>query len=214
MFCQISRIEKYQALFVEEGGLTLLLAMLDRRSEADITDRCAETFVNLSLTKKNQREIASSGIAFQFPKILGGENVSTKSRAFCLMMIGNLLSAGYLHDKIATVETVNSILKMLDPAAARQFMAVSFVISQIIHAKNSLDLVIECGGVVAMCKQLNAISIIGRDIIENPAKYEDQDGTSPSTLLMVLRDGLSYIWGILANITLDQDHKALINLIF
>ena len=94
IFANISRVEKYTGLFVEEGALTILLDILTNREEPDIVDNCTETFVNLSLNRKNQREIASSGVSFQFPKILGGENVSVQAQSYCLMMIGNLLSAG------------------------------------------------------------------------------------------------------------------------
>ena len=94
LFNNLSRISSYTGLLCEEGLLPLLLAMLASRNESEITERCTESFVNLSMNRKNQREISSSGIVSHFSKILAGDEVSSLTRSYALLMVGNLLSAG------------------------------------------------------------------------------------------------------------------------
>ena len=170
--------------------------MLSSRSEPEVTDCCTEAFVLLSLNRKNQREIAYSGVAAHFPKILGGANVSSVSRAYCLLMIGNLLSAGFFRDKMGHPDTVTTILNMLDPSVPRQFVAVAYCLSQIAGTQ-AVAVIVQCGAIQRMTLLLNVVEETQKKIRGNPFLYETLEETSP---LAVLKEGLAYVWGLLTNL--------------
>ena len=63
-------------------------------------------------------------------KILSLED-SPLSRAYTLLMVGNLLSSGFLHDKIARTDIIEAILKMLTPKQPKQFVQTFFLAPQL-----------------------------------------------------------------------------------
>jgi hypothetical protein len=102
--------------------------------------------MNLSMSRKNRREIASSGISVHLDRIfVVGE---PETRAHLLRMVGNLLNSGFFHDKIARDETITNILdNMLDPNQAQQFTAVSYCISQLAQLETSAQVLVRCEAV-------------------------------------------------------------------
>ena len=90
----------------------------------------AESFVNLSMSKKNRREIAGSGIAMYLDKIFVYGNPEAKSHV--LRMIGNLLSSNLFHDRISREDTLSSLLNnLLDPKVQDQFSGVAYCLAQV-----------------------------------------------------------------------------------
>ena len=90
----------------------------------------AEGFVNLSMSKKNRREISGCGVSQYLDRIfvMG----SPEAKAHILRMIGNLLSSNLFHDRIAREDTLTSMLNnLLDPTEPAQFSGVSFCLSQL-----------------------------------------------------------------------------------
>eukprot|EP00605_Chrysophyceae_sp_TOSAG23-4_P002036 GSChrysophyteH1.ASY1.ANO1.2255.1 assembled CDS len=108
--------------------------------------RISEGFVNLSCTRKNRREISSSGIAAHLDKVF---NVGTpQMRAYILSMVGNLLVSGFFHDKIARDDAINPMLTdMFDPAQTAQFTAVSYVIAQLAQVETSSAVMVRCNAI-------------------------------------------------------------------
>ena len=67
-------------------------------------------------------------------------------RAHILSMIGNLLSSGFFHDKIARDDAIKPMLgDMLNLKTPDQFTAVSFVISQLAQVGTSATVMVKCG---------------------------------------------------------------------
>ncbi len=95
------------------------------------------------MVKKNRREIASSGVANYIERIFAVGTSTT--RAFVLLMIGNLLSSGLFHDKIARRDILSNFIDdLLDPGQPRQFVAVSFVLAQLTQVQSSAATMVEC----------------------------------------------------------------------
>ena len=124
------------------------------------------------------------------------------------------LSRSYLHDKIGNPKSVGTIIKMLDPTNARQFVAVAYCLSQIAKSKASIDVMMEMECVPVMCGLLNAVSDVKEGMAKNPLLFasqnvtaEDEDSTF-SRQLEILKDGVSYLWEILANISIEPSHMA------
>ncbi len=63
MMVNYSRLHQYSSLLVEEGVLTMLLVLIDAHPLPEMLTMAMEIFSNLSLNRKNRREIASCGIA-------------------------------------------------------------------------------------------------------------------------------------------------------
>lgn len=143
IFCNFTRMTQYSTLLCEEGLLPILIHLLEVYPTVDMIGWVSESCVNLSSTRKNRREISTSGIALHLDKIfrLG----TPQQRAHTLVMVGNLLSSGFFHDKIAREETISTILEtMLDPAQPKQFTGVSFVISQLAQVEASAQVLVHC----------------------------------------------------------------------
>jgi hypothetical protein len=85
----VSRISRYLNPLCEESALPLLLNVMDEHFEPKIVLNMAECFVNLSMSKKNRRDIAVSGVAVHLERIFS--EGSPEARAHILRMIGNLL---------------------------------------------------------------------------------------------------------------------------
>jgi hypothetical protein len=144
VFVNFTRCYQYSTLLCEEGVLPLFMSMLELHLTAEMIGKVAEGMVNLSTTRKNRREIANCGIALFLDKIfiLGLPD----HRANILGMIGNLLTSGFFHDKIAREETINTMLhNMLDPQQKKQFISVSFCVAQMAQVETSANVMVKCG---------------------------------------------------------------------
>lgn len=139
----LTRINHYSGLLCDDAVMPLLLHLMDAHPEEIVVAKCSECFVNLSLNRKNRREIASSGVAGQLEKIftMGSPTV----RSYALLMVGNLLSSGFFHEKISRDTLINNILEnMLDPREENQFVAVSYCISQLAAHEASAVVIVRC----------------------------------------------------------------------
>ena len=79
MYCNFSRLANYSSLLVEEGVLPLLMHLMDSHVHDEILRRCTETLANLSMNRKNRREIASSGIASRLQMLFNTGSAPTRS---------------------------------------------------------------------------------------------------------------------------------------
>jgi hypothetical protein len=96
----------------------------------DILKKCTETIANLSMNRKNRREIASSGISTRLKNIF--ELGSSISRSNLLLVMGNLLSSNLFHEKVATESTIVTILNdLLQLEYPKQFTAVTYCLCQL-----------------------------------------------------------------------------------
>ena len=103
----------------------------------------AESFVNLSMSKKNRREIAGSGIAMYLDKIFVYGSPEAKSHV--LRMIGNLLSSNLFHDRISREDTLSSLLNnLLDPKVQDQFSGVAYCLAQLATVDPSVTALVNC----------------------------------------------------------------------
>jgi len=80
-----SRVPRYVNILCEESVLPVLLNTMNEFFHPSIVLNMAEAFVNLSMSKKNRREIAGSGIAMYLDRIfvMG----SAASKTYVLRMI-------------------------------------------------------------------------------------------------------------------------------
>lgn len=131
LFNNLSRMQHYVSLLCEEGVLPVLISLLDCQPLGEIVDNCAEAFFNLSMLRKNRRDIHGSGVSSHIARMLdlGGP----QSRAHTLYMVGNLLGSNLLHDKIAREDVLDKIIDLLDPSYKEQCMAAAFVLSHCSH---------------------------------------------------------------------------------
>jgi hypothetical protein len=137
-----------------------------------IVNKCTESLANLSINRKNRREIASSGLAARMATIF--EHNNTISNANTLLVLGNLLSSNLFHDKVINKLTIENMLnKLFIINYIKQFNAISYCLCQLSKNINSSLLLIECN---ILDKILNCIHIA-------PA------------------DSIDYLWIILRNIT-------------
>eukprot|EP01038_Epipyxis_sp_PR26KG_P005363 gene5363-7438_t len=143
-FMSFSRVNIYSSMLCDEGVIPLLLHMMDSHSfDENILSRCTEAIANLSVNRKNRREIASSGIASRLGTIF--MNGSSQARASTLLIMGNLLSSGLFHDKVAHNHTISNILdNLLDLNYPKQFLAVTYCICQLSRVHSSCEVMIDC----------------------------------------------------------------------
>jgi hypothetical protein len=124
----LSRIPHYVVLLTDEGLLPLVVSLIEaaRPDWGEVVEHCVEVFINLSMMRKNRRDIANCGIGNQLRTIfkLG----SGRTRAFMLMVLGNLLSSGLFQDKLNRGEAIDDIIAMLDPAEPKQFIGAAYCI--------------------------------------------------------------------------------------
>ncbi|RYG69225.1 hypothetical protein EON64_03270 [archaeon] len=169
-----SRLNHYSSLLVDEGALPLLLHFIDTYSNLDahIIDVCAETMANLSMNRKNRREIASSGIASRLAVLF--EKGSHATCASILLLMGNLLSSNLFHDKVANTVTITNMLdNLLDINYPKQFNAVCYCLCQLSKNHISADMMVQC----------HVIPIIIGYLHNCPV------------------DSIDYLWTVLQNIT-------------
>jgi hypothetical protein len=143
IFVNFTRCFQYGALLCEEGLLPLIMSMLETHMTSDMIGKVSEALVNLSTTRKNRREIANCGIGLFLDRVfsLGAPD----NRADILSMIGNLLTSGYFHDKIAREETISTMLnQLLDPKQTKQFVSVSYCLAQMAQVETSAKVMIKC----------------------------------------------------------------------
>ena len=134
----VSRINRYMNPLCEESALPLLLNVADEHFNQQIIINMAECFMNLSMSKKNRRDIAVSGVAFHLEKIFSAG--TPDARAHILRMVGNLLQSGLFHERIAKDEILETILKnMMDPIQTSQFSAVCYCFSQLCFQDSSVQ---------------------------------------------------------------------------
>ena len=143
MYCNFSRLANYSSLLVEEGVLPLLMHLMDSHVHDEILRRCTETLANLSMNRKNRREIASSGIASRLQMLFNTGSAPTRTSA--LLITGNLLSSGLFHDKVANHSTISNILdKLLDLSTPNQFNSVCFCLCQLSKVQSSCAVMVDC----------------------------------------------------------------------
>jgi uncharacterized protein YerC len=158
----ISRITRYLNPLCEESALPLLLNVMDEYFHPRIVLNMAECFANLSISKKNRRDIAVSGVALHLEKIFS--QGTPEARAFILRMVGNLLFSGLFHERIARDEILTTILnKMMDPHHSAQFTAVCYVFSQLAIQDSSVQALVRCDAVRIA---LSALRLPGANIEE------------------------------------------------
>ena len=148
----LTRVFHFCSLLCDDAVMPLLLALMDSHPVETIIAKCSECFVNLSSNRKNRREIANSGVSSQLEKIFAG---SPLVRSYALLMIGNMLSSGLFHEKIAKASLINNIFNnMLDPNQPKQFIAVAYCISQLAIVESSARVIVNCGIIPIALKML------------------------------------------------------------
>jgi uncharacterized protein YerC len=158
----ISRITRYLNPLCEESALPLLLNVLDEYFHPQIVLNMAECFANLSISKKNRRDIAVSGVALHLEKIFS--QGTPDARAFILRMVGNLLFSGLFHERIARDEILTTILnKMMDPHHSAQFTAVCYVFSQLAIQDSSVQALVRCDAVRIALSALRLPGVNSKD---------------------------------------------------
>jgi hypothetical protein len=172
MYCNFSRLSNYSSLLVEEGVLPLLMHLMDSHVHDEILRRCTETLANLSMNRKNRREIASSGIASRLQTLFN--TGSTATRTSTLLITGNLLSSGLFHDKVANHATIGNILdKLFALKHPNQFNSVCFCLCQLSKVQASCAVMVDAGVIPLLLGYLR---------------------TAPD-------ESLDYMWTLLTNIT-------------
>ena len=122
----------------------MMIHLMDSYSTDEILRRATETIANLSINRKNRREIASSGIASRLTLLF--DRGSSSTRASALLIMGNLLSSGLFHDKVANSQTISNILdNLLDINFPKQFNAVSYCLCQLSKSEVSSEVLVACG---------------------------------------------------------------------
>lgn len=180
VFNCFAKIAHYSGLLVEEGVLAWLVAMLEAYQAPEVFDKCMESFFYLSQSKKNRREMVSSGIHHHFPKLF--TYGSTDTRSYCLLMIGNLLSADLYHEKVARDDIVSLMLEMLDPSHPKQFTAASYCICHLAQVAYSADVLV----------RNDVIGVILRLLPHSPN-----------------RDANGYMWTLLVNLSNNHEYFVL-----
>ena len=192
----LARIPIYNVVLVEEGVIPIFMSMIQALNEKEILESCVEGFVNLSTNQKNKREISSSGISNYLSKILTMKD-SPLCRSYTLLMVGNLLSSGFLHDKIARPDVIVAILNMMTPKIPKQFVAVSFCLCQICLTPPSAKMTVDCGVIPKAVNLLDSVQSSVKDVDGQPIK-----GTG-------IRDGVAYLWTLLINLSNQKEYIGL-----
>lgn len=166
LYTNFSRLNQFSSLLVEEGVMPLLLHMIDIHQVDDILRKGTEALANLSMNRKNRREIASSGIAARLPLLF--EKGSSATRASALLIMGNLLSSGLFHDKVATPVTINNILEnLMDINHQNQFNAVAYCLCQLSKTESSCSVMVSCGVVPLVLSYLRTAPKASLDYLWN-----------------------------------------------
>jgi hypothetical protein len=151
-----SRLPRYMNILCEESALPVLLNTVNEFLHPKIIVNMTESFVNLSMSKKNRREISGCGVAQYLDRVfvMG----SPEAKAHMLRMIGNLLSSNLFHDRIAREDTLTSMLtNLLDPKQPAQFSGVAYCLSQLAMVSSSVTALVNCDVVRAVLGHLKEI---------------------------------------------------------
>lgn len=144
IFNNFSRIPQFGSQLCEEAVLPILLRIMDIHRDETVYGFCAEAFFNCSVTKKNRREIAASGIINNMNAIFATGD--SYARARLLGMIGNLLFSNFLYEKISRVDILSNILdNLMDPKQPEQFTCVVFCVAQLAAVDSSAAILVDCG---------------------------------------------------------------------
>ena len=181
LFNNLTRLNHFVSLICEEGVLPVLISLLENQPHAEVVEGCSEAFFNLSMLRKNRRDIYGSGVAAQMVKML--KVGSAKARAYCLLMVGNLLGTGLFQDKIAKEDILKIVISMLDPKYPEQCLAAAYVVSHLSHFE------VPCEIMLYTC-----------DII--PSILGLLEGKSTNNLKP---HAVAYLWTALANMSHDRD---------
>ncbi len=141
----LSSVPQFSSILCEESATPLLLHLIEAHPLPNIINFCSIAFLNLSLNRKNRREMGSSGIANLLEKIFLIGDADAIARM--LTTIGNLLNSGYFFDKIAREDIINVIVNRLyelSRSGSSQFVAVSYCVSQLATNDACAELLVKC----------------------------------------------------------------------
>jgi hypothetical protein len=140
----LSRISHYVSLLTDEGVLPVVISLMEsvRPDWGEVISYCVELLINLSMMRKNRRDISQCGLAEQLKTVflLG----SGKTRAYMLMIIGNLLSSGLFSEKVSKEEIITDIISMMDPAEPQQFIGAAFCVCHMSMTESSSNTMVQC----------------------------------------------------------------------
>lgn len=146
IFNNLTRIPIFAVKLCEESIIPLLLRLVELHPETDLVQFSAEAFLNISLNRKNRRELASSGFATHMDRFFSIGTPLARSRI--LNMIGNLLHSNYFYDKIAREDIISNMLdNLLDSRQPNQFVAVAYCVSQLACVEASATVLVQCDAV-------------------------------------------------------------------
>lgn len=172
VYNNFSRLNQFTSLLVDEGLLPFILHLIDTHPTNEIFRITTESLANLSINRKNRREIASCGISSRLTQLF--DCGSSETRAATLLLTGNLLSSGLFYDKVANSTTIAYILdNLLDHKYPKQFNAVSYCLCQLSKNESSCEVLVSC----------SIIPIILGFIRKAP------------------QDSLDYLWTVVVNIS-------------
>jgi len=182
LFNNLTRLNHFVSLICDEGVLPVLISLLENQPYAEVVEGCSEAFFNLSMLRKNRRDIYGSGVAAQMVKML--QVGSAKARAYCLLMVGNLLGNGLFQDKIAREDILKIVISLLDPKFPEQCLAASYVISHLSHFETPCEIMLYKCDIIP-----NILSRLG----------------GKSGGIQMKPHCVSYLWTALANMSHDKE---------
>lgn len=140
----LSRIPQYVSLLTEEGVLPIVISLMEsvRPDWGEVIAYCVEMLINLSMMRKNRRDIAHCGLAEQLKTTF--ELGSGRTRAYILMVIGNLLSSGFFSEKVSKEEVINDVISMMDPTEPQQFIGAAFCVCHMSMTEASSNTMVHC----------------------------------------------------------------------
>lgn len=143
IFCNLSRIPHYVSLLVEEGVLPIMLSLMECQPHIYVMSAIVEALFNMSMLRKNRRDIQSSGISSQLSRILDAD--SEECRAHAMLMVGNLLAAGYFQDKVSKEDMLWRLIGLLDPNCPVQCYAAAYCVAHLSQSEScSTTMVTKC----------------------------------------------------------------------
>jgi hypothetical protein len=174
ILANLSCLPMFSNIMCEESITPLLLHVIEAHPHPDIIGYASETFLNLSLVRKNRRDIAASGLAQQLGRIFTIGDANARARA--LTTIGNLLNSNQFFDKMANkdiLDTILNVLFVLDQP--KQFTAVAYCLSQLAANKVCAEILVSC------------------NVVKKTIEY----------LIEVPPEATSYMWNVLVSLSLQ-----------
>lgn len=159
----------------------MLISLLECKGVPEVVNNCAEAFFNLSMLRKNRRDIYGSGVANQMTKML--DVGDSQSRAHTLLMVGNLLGNNLIQDKMMRADILNTVIGLLVPAQKEQCLAAAFVIC---HLSNSY------GAAKVMVFQCEVVPKVLELLADRKNNHMDVNA-------------VNYLWTALANLAHHTD---------